>query len=247
MLRILFILQQAFSLWMLGDAVRRGSKSYWYFVVLLPFGEFVYFFMVKIYDPEFDAIRAFVTGLFEKKVTVEDLRFRARETPSYANKLALGQGLYDEGAYSEAQKYFAEVLRLEPDDREALYGMALSHRELGDSDLAIESLAQLIDVDAAFRDYAACADLAHLLVETDRVEEAHELLDRLVTRSPRLEHRLLFAHYLLHGGKRETAREQLETGLAEHRQAPRYLKHKNRLWVRRAKHMLQEVSAPAAP
>ena len=53
--RILFFFQSAFSLWMIVDAIRRGAAYYWYPVIALPFGEFVYFFVVKIHDPEYDA------------------------------------------------------------------------------------------------------------------------------------------------------------------------------------------------
>ena len=178
-------------------------------------------------------------------MTIADLRYQAERTPHYATKLALAQGLYRQKSYREAQKHFAEALRLKTDDREALYGMALTQNGLRDYDLAIESLEKLIDIDPAFRDYAAWTELAHALCHTGRNEDAFELLDRLVTRSPRLKHRVAYAHYLMHGGRRETAREQLETGLLEHHHAPKYIQRMNKLWIRPAEKMLKKASMSA--
>ena len=43
---ILLALQTLFSLYMLYDAIKRGRQQYWYFVVMMPFGEIVYFFAI---------------------------------------------------------------------------------------------------------------------------------------------------------------------------------------------------------
>ncbi len=244
MIRVLFILQQLFSLWMLVDAIRRGSKSYWYFVVLLPFGEWAYFFMVKIHDPEFEPLRALWKRLTTRKVTVEDLRYQRDQSPSYANHLTLGQALYDEGSYREARETFAQALAVHPGDREAHYGWALSQIALEEYDPAIEKLRTLVEEDPSFRDYAAWGDLAHALCEAERFEDAFEVLDRLVTKSPRLVHRVLYAHYLVHGERPDEARRQLEEGLHDDRHAPGFIRKKNRPWVRRAKKMLHALDNP---
>ena len=52
MTRVLFILQHAFMAWMLIDAIRRRADGYWYLIIFIPFGEWFYFFRVKIHDPE---------------------------------------------------------------------------------------------------------------------------------------------------------------------------------------------------
>lgn len=240
MIRVLFVLQQAFSLWMLVDAIRRGSRPYWYLVVLMPFGEWVYFFVVKIHDPEFEPIRAFFKRLTERKVTIEDLRYQLEQTPSYATNLALAQGLFDQQSYGDARRYFTEALRLHDGDREATYGLARTDAALNDYEAALEGYRRLIDLDPAFRDYAVYSDLAHVLVDQDRSEEAFELLDQLVTKSPRLGHRVLYAHYLRAGGRQDQARQVLENGLIEYRQAPKFIRRRDRMWVGRAKKMLKD-------
>ena len=51
-MHILLLLSYAFSVWMLVDAFKRGAEHYWYLIIFFPFGEWVYFFLVKIHDFE---------------------------------------------------------------------------------------------------------------------------------------------------------------------------------------------------
>jgi hypothetical protein len=51
MVRLIPILFLAFKIWMIIDAVRRQVPYYWFLIVIfVPFGDFVYFAMVKMKD-----------------------------------------------------------------------------------------------------------------------------------------------------------------------------------------------------
>jgi hypothetical protein len=54
---VFLVLSYAFSAWMLIDAIKRGARHWWMIIILVPFGEFIYFFTVKIKD---------FKGLFER-------------------------------------------------------------------------------------------------------------------------------------------------------------------------------------
>jgi hypothetical protein len=246
MVRVLFILQQAFSLWMLVDAVRRGCRSYWYLVVLMPFGEWVYFFMVKIHDPEFDWIRNAFTRLTTRKAPIEILRRRVETAPPVEAHLSLAVALYEDGKYEAAQDQYAAASRLDDTAPDARRGVARCQIARGDHEAAAENLEALIDADPSHGDYVAWKDAAHALSRADRMRDALALLDRLVTTSPRLEHRALYAHYLLHADRPDTAREQLELGLFEYDEAPEFLKRRDRPWARKARRMLKQIPVPAA-
>ncbi len=239
--RILFFLQTGFSLWLVVDAIRRGAAYYWYPIIMMPFGEWVYFFTIKVHDPEFDWARELYKKLTTPKVTLEERRHRAQQSPSFAHKIELAQALHDKQAHGEAAELFAEALEMHADSREALYGLAQTRGALREYEEAIRHFREVIELDPSFRDYAAYSDLAHVLAESGRLEETHELLDALVTKSPRLGHRVLYAHYLLAGDKKTGAREQLEAGLHEYKHAPKYVKRKNRAWALRAKKMLRQT------
>jgi hypothetical protein len=49
-MHILLILSYAFSVWMLVDAYQRRAEHYWYLIIFFPFGEWIYFFLVKVHD-----------------------------------------------------------------------------------------------------------------------------------------------------------------------------------------------------
>jgi hypothetical protein len=49
-MHILIVLSYAFSVWMIVDAYKRGADHYWYLIIFFPFGEWIYFFTVKLDD-----------------------------------------------------------------------------------------------------------------------------------------------------------------------------------------------------
>ncbi|MCP4654674.1 MAG: tetratricopeptide repeat protein [bacterium] len=198
--------------------------------------------MVKIHDPGMLWLKEGLKRLTRKKVTVEQLRFQLDQTPSFSNTLSLAQALHDRELFSEAAELFERALKIDSDSKAALYGLALCLIGLHDHVPAIGHLRELIALEPSFQDYAAWSNLAYALSETGRQEEALELLGRLVDSSPRLTHRLLYAHYLMQDGLRERAREQIEEGLIEYRQAPPFLKRRNRAYARQAKRMLRQLT-----
>ena len=63
---------------------------------------------------------------------------------------------------------------------------------------------------------------------------------RPANRSPRLEHAVLLAHYLMRAGKQTEAGDVLTTALDDNRAAPRFIRRGNFLRAREAKRMLKE-------
>ena len=242
MIRILMILQTAFSLWMLVDAIRRRCAFHWYILILFPFGEIAYFLMVKIHDPEWQPVRETFSSILQRKASLRGLRYRQEQTPSFENTVGLAQALYNAKQYEESAEVFGRALRLE-ESEEALYGLALSLMGLKRHKEAIERLNQLIERRPDYEDYDGWPHLALALTEAGRSQEVVSLLEGLVEMSPRLNHRMLLAHYLMRDGKFQQARDQLETGLNEHRHAPRFLKKRQRAWARQAKKMLLKTQA----
>jgi hypothetical protein len=239
--RLLFGLESLFSLWMLVDAVQRGAARYWYPIIFLPFGQVAYFFSVKIHDPEFRPLLSAFRGLTKPKVSLDELRFRAGETPSFANKLTLAQALYDAGERQEASTRFEEVLSVDDESKEALYGYALCQVELGAHERAIPALQRLIEIKPAFREYAAWPHLAFALSQCGQRDAALALFGELVRKSSRLDHCVLYASYLANDGQHEQAREQLESGMRNHRHAPRFQRTQEAAAAKKARAMLSQL------
>lgn len=241
--RVIFGLQSAFSLWMLVDAAQRGAAYYWYPIILMPFGEIVYFFTVKVHDPEFLWMKNLVHRITTKKVTLDELRYRFEHGPSYENHIALATALYDGKQFQDARPLFEGLLRNHPESSEALLGLALCLVGLEDYPAAVEPLQTLRRLEPAYQDYEAWTTLANCLHRTGRLEEALEVARELVEKSPRLNHRIYHAHYLRLLGRISESREELEKGLLEHRHAPRFLRRKQGAWARQAKQMLRQLEA----
>ena len=244
--RVLFLLQSAFSLWMLVDAIGRpGIARYWYWVILMPFGEWFYFFKFKIHDPDFAWLKAPFRALFDKPASIDEIRFKAQETPSLANKVSLAQALHDADAFQEAAELFEDVLKSDATSRDSLYGLGVSRIGLKDYEGAVEPLQTLVGVEPSHEDYDGWAKLARAFWELGRRDEAISTLARLVKTSPRLPHRVAYAYYLSQAGNRDEAQAELTTALEEFDYAPKYLKRSHRALAKRAKEMLREISTPA--
>src|SRR5262245_55221686 len=97
---IISLAQMLFTIWMAVDVYRRRSEHFWYWVILfIPvLGAWVYFFAVVA--PNLSTGGSITW--FQRKVSLAELRYRAEQTPTLANNLALGQGLIAKGAYAEA-------------------------------------------------------------------------------------------------------------------------------------------------
>ena len=238
---ILYGLQSVFSVWMMVDAVQRGSARYWYPVLFLPFGPFVYFFMVKIHDPEFRVFHRVFAAWTRPKVTLETLRYRATETPSLANKLALAQGLFDAALYAEAAGAFEAVRAQDGDNKDALYGLALCRLEAKNYPIAIDLLTEIIDLKPSYREYAAWPRLAYALQHAERHDDVLTLLDELVRTAPRLGHRVVYARYLRDAQRTDQARDQLERALREHEHAPRHQQRQDAAAARNARELLGQL------
>jgi hypothetical protein len=243
MVRVLYGLQSMFSLWMFVDAAQRRASRYWLPVIWLPFGPFVYFFAVKIHDREFRELRKPFEALFKPKVTLEQLRYRVSETPSFANKLALAQGMYDAQLHTEAVRVFDEMLAHDDESKDALYGRALCQIELKEYAGAIVALRQLIEIKPSYHEYDGWARLAHALAQSDQSDEALTVLEELVRKAPRVPHRVLYARYLGIHERYEEARQQLELALQAHKHAPGFQKRQDAAAARAGRTMLGQLQA----
>ncbi len=240
--QILFALQSAFSMWMLVDALQRRQERYWYFVVLMPFGELVYFFMVKIHDPDMRWLKNSLR-LGPRAPSVDDLRYRLRLNPCQANIITLAQALYDKNQVAEAYELFAEALSKDPTSRPALLGSGASLHLLSRNDEAEPPLRSLIELEPRYGNCQAWAELAKVLWACDEQEACLELLSDLLKVSPRIAHRVVLAEYQLQAGRCDLARHQLEMALDDHQHGPRYLRRVNRVWARRAKALFKQIPA----
>jgi hypothetical protein len=250
MLRLLLVLQPLFMLWMLVDAVRRRAEYRWFLIILLPFGEWIYFFMVKIHDPEFQRLRAFLST--KERPSLAKLRARFDESPSAVNRLALARALHDAGKYAVGAEHFEALLAREATDRDALHGRALCRLGLGDTRGAVTDLATLIQQDPGYDDYAPWKLLIGLLCREGKRDVALSTAAELNREAPRLGHAVLWAQLLVEAGEVDQARTRLAQALRDFEDAPRFVKRRDWRSASDARQLLRTLasrtsSAPTPP
>jgi hypothetical protein len=241
---LLLLLQAAFTIWMLVDAVKRRPILYWYVIICLPFGPLVYFFAFKIHDYDLEWLRRIVRPP-PPPPPIAELRERARESPSVANQMRLANALHDAGEYAEAAGIFEGILEARADEPDALYGLGRCRLELGEPEAAALLLSRLVEKHRAYRDYAACLDLANALVQAGRDDDALDVLERLVRSSPRPRHAVGLAERLVAAARIEEAQRVLRDALAEHERSSPKHRQRDRDAAREAAALLSRITPRA--
>jgi hypothetical protein len=237
---LLYTIEAAFQLWMLVDAVRRRPQYYWYFVIMMPFGAWVYFFVVKIHDSDMAWLKRMVG--FDRPPSVKELRYRLKTTPSFANRLALADTLVDAGEYVEAKALYAECVRTHANALEALHGLGYCELKTGEYEAATVHLAQIVDRDFAFREYEAAMNLAEAFEREGHDEEALDVHVRVARASPRLSNEVALARMQVKLGKIDVAKAGLERALEDYEHAPRFVRKRDRAALDDAKKLWDEIA-----
>jgi hypothetical protein len=235
----LLLAQGAFTIWMLVDSYRRGAEYYWFWVILFfqPIGAWVYFFLVKI--GEFQGLREWIS--FQRRPRLEELRYRAEQTPTLTNRLALAERLVELSDYEEAGPHLEAVLAQEPELSPARYLLAQCRAQTGRPDEAVRLLEKLIDRDRTWSNYAAWHLLVRLHGENGHADEALATSRELARLAPTLQHQYLLAERLVDEGQDDEARKVLGRALEDYRYAPGFVRRRNRVWAGRARRLQKQL------
>jgi hypothetical protein len=241
---LLYLLQAAFTIWMLVDAVQRRPIVYWYVIIFLPFGPLVYFFAFKIHDYDLEWLRR-VVRQEPPSSSIAELRERVRQSPSLHNRMRLANGLHDAREYAEAAAIFEEILDNRADEPDALYGLGRCRMELGEPEAAVELFSRLTAKNRAYHDYAACLELAEALAKAGSDDDAIELLEGVVRSSPRPQHRVALAKHLIAAARIEQAQEALREAVDDHERSAAAIQRRDRDAAREAAALLKSISSRA--
>ena len=241
-MRVLFpFIGLVFSIWMIVDAIRRRAEFWWLLIIIfVPFGAVVYFFMVKLQDYDLGRLKRALSGA--PSGSLSELAYRAQETPSVSNKLALGEALSSAERYVEASDVYKEILRKDDANKQALHGLSRSLLGAGRAADACEHFQRLLEMDNSYADYSAALDYAEALWQSGQKDDAIELLTGLVRVNSRINHRVALGHYLSLSERKGEARDVLELALRDHEHSPAFVKKRDHKWAARAEKMMRELS-----
>lgn len=240
-MHILAGLAAIFKVWMLIDALQRcGGRcgNYWYLVILFPFGDWAYFFMVKIHDPEFARIRR---RLFYKPPSLDRIRYDAQHCASHENKMRLADALRRANHYSEAKALYEEALQQNSSDKSAKYGLARCELHSGASERAKALLEDLVQDDPDFADYAAALELAKLYQRFGEQEKGVLLLERIARRTHRFDYSLELAKWKIEQGANEEAKAILNDAFLGLKHSPSPWRSTPKASLREARKLLRAI------
>ena len=104
--------------------------------------------------------------------------------PSSSNHYALGQAYMNAGRYSDADKEFNTILRMDPDKPNGNYGLGLNFSRQGRYEDAILQFKEAIRLDAKF--YDGYAELGYAYADLGEIDEAEGIVDTLTHVAPDL-------------------------------------------------------------
>jgi hypothetical protein len=237
----LALAQTAFMVWMLVDAYRRHADFIWFWVIiLLPIlGAWIYFFVIKA--PELQTGK--LSALFQRRQSLDELRYLAEQAPTLANHLAYAERLMERGEYAEAVPQLEAARKREPDHGQVLYSLAFCQVRLGRPAEGLPLLDRLVKKDPRWSNYSAWRLKIEAHGLTNNPPAALESCRELVKLSPTLQHKCILAEHLLAQGQDGEVQALLDQALMDHDYCPGPIRRKNRRWAGEAKKLLKRVGA----
>jgi hypothetical protein len=237
----LTLLQLAFTAWMLIDAYQRRVEMFWYWVIFLfqPVGAWIYFFAVKFRTMRLTRMRSAFS--WERKLSLDELRYCVERAPTVANRFALAERLMAKGAHGEAIPLLEAVLAVEPNYCPVLHALAECRLATNDAEQARAPLEKLIHRDPRWKNYLAWRTLVEVHLARGQPADALVACRELAKRLPTLENKCLLAEHLLDNRSPGEAVQILTDALAEHHFAPWSARWHNGRWARQAGLLLAEA------
>ena len=244
---VLSLLQAALTVWMVVDAGRRRVEVFWFWLIVVfqPFGAWAYFFLHKLPELRAGGGKG-LSGLFRRRVPLDELRYKAEHVPTLVNRVALAERLMEDGENGEALPLLEAARKAEPDHAPVLYALALCQARLNRPDEARPLLDRLLTRDPRWRNYLGW----HLLiaVQRHRGDQAGVLAAcrELARLAPTLQNQCVLAQNLLEQGQTIEARELLDRSLRDHDYAPGPIRRRNSRWAAEARRLLKTAETRGA-
>ncbi|MEM5947998.1 tetratricopeptide repeat protein [Spirochaetia bacterium 38H-sp] len=100
--------------------------------------------------------------------------------------LKLGEYLRDEGKYKESETYYKRIIAYSPDEYRALRGLGLTYYYAGDPVNAEKMLKKAISTEKGADDTVSFYNLALVLIEQDKSQDALTYAQKAVEKSPKV-------------------------------------------------------------
>jgi hypothetical protein len=156
--------------------------------------------------------------------------------------VTLGNVLLEMGRYEPAQRAFQTALEKEPKNPNALWGCTVTALKFQQLTAAKEHLQHLLKLEPDHKMGEASLAYGKVLFELQDWEAAQKYLEQDIKRWSHPESALLLATIYNQNGDVQSARDRLETMIANVRSAPVYHYRRHQHILRRAERLLKSLS-----
>lgn len=238
-----FYAQSAFTVAMLIHVYRSGAEPFWYFVILFVpvVGPWAYFFLVFLRGIRLGSGQINFGSLWQRKLSLDELRYHAERMPTVNNRIAYAQGLMAKGRHAEAIPILEAVLAADQIHCGAMHDLALCHLACNAPLQAVAMLDRLLKRDFRWSYYRAWRTLIDAQVACDKPDEALKACRELAKMVPTLEYKCLLAEHLIDNHLHAEAIDVLDQALEDHSYAPMGKRLKNWKWARYARRLQSEA------
>jgi hypothetical protein len=226
------------------DAYQRAGEQFWIWIIIVfqPLGPWIYFFAVKLRTLRVPSLPSAGAGAVrERKLSLEELRYRVERTPTLANRMALAQRLMDRDMHEDAIVQLDAILQVEPGYCPALHALAECRIATGEPTHAVHALEKLIERDRRWSHYRAWRTLIEAHLARREPGDALQACRELEKQVPSFENKCLLAEHLLENGLKAEAIDVLDQALEDHHYAPWGQRFRNWRWARTARRLLAEA------
>ena len=238
-------LATAFWIWMIVDCLKNSSgrerQWIWLLVFLNVFGAAIYF--VVCWWPRSN--HQLPMPSFAKRFAAKDKLWQAEADARNIGKayqfVRLGELLYSLGDRTQAQNAYDAAIAQEPENQQALWGLANLAMDRKDWTGAKERLTSLLQEDPNFKYGDASALYGQLLYQLGEVDEARTYLEENSKHNGTPEAALLLAQIQQQQGDGEQARETVASMVAKVKGSPPYYFKQHRGTVRRAERLMKSL------
>lgn len=238
--------QMVLTIAMAIHVFRSGAEFYWFWIVIIfqPIGAWVYFFAVFL--------RGFFQGSsssgepwWQRKLSLDELRYRAERAPTVNNRIAYAEGLMAKGQHAEAVPLLEAVIAADQIHCQAMHDLALCHLACKEPVKAIALLKRLMQRDYRWSNYRGWHTLIDAHMANKDAVEALNACRELAKMVPTLENKCFLAEHLLANQHKAEVIELLDHALEDYAYLPFGKRLKNWRWARYARKLLNEAETQA--
>lgn len=225
--------------------IRRRPDTYWLWIILIGGGLGALVYIVAEVVPDVDLLRGSM-NTFSRRRRIRELERIVIDNPAVGNQEELADLYLDDGQPARARELYDRVISPRSNLLNPVYRRGLAELAMDDVPAALADLEQVVSKDPKYDFHRAMGLLAHAYARAGQPEKADATFKKATDISTLSETYYNCASFLADQHRDGEARAWAERILAKRPTMPRYLRRRERPWLRKAAALLKRVR-PASP